>query len=190
MTASPSYALSVLPAAVEAAQRTASEYVAQALATAERVGYERGLAEQRTRTDTDGNAGLLTLLLRAGKALSDVESSGRSIDGYCDELTVTAKRRGKRVDIASVPDDGDTFADVARWLTEHGGTDLVNPDHIEIDADEVRNIGVTLAGECQAIRELLDEAIDRLTVAPQAETSAQRDARVGVITQAHADDVG
>jgi len=184
VTDSPSYAhLSVLPAAVEAAQRTASEYVAQALAAADAAGYARGRSEQRATTD--GDAGLLALLRRAEAALRDVEGSGTSIDGYCDELTVTAKRRGKRVDITSVPDDGDTFANVARWLTEHGGTDLINPDHIEIDADEVRNIGSAIADQCGALRELLDEAIERLTHPP-----AQRDARVGVITQAHADDVG
>jgi hypothetical protein len=171
-----SYAhLSVLPAAVEAAQRVASEYVATALATADRTGYERGLAEGRA-ADRAGAVpeGLLALLRRAEQALSPIEGSVTSLNGYCDELTVVAKRRGRRQDCVTVPDEGDNFGDVAKFLSDYGGKDLVDPDEIEVDADEVRNVGTTLAGECQAIRELLEEAIDRLV--PNADASATDEA--------------
>jgi hypothetical protein len=175
----------VLPAAVEAAQRTASEIVAEAIRAAERAGYERGRAEQRAHTD--GDAGLLTLLRRAEAALLDVERSGTSIDGYCDELTVAAKRRGRRHEGVTVPDDTDGFDDVAKFLSDYGGKTLVDPDEIEVDADEVRNVGTALAGECQVLRELLDEAIERLSgeQAPAAdsdeinETEDERQTRLG-----------
>jgi hypothetical protein len=157
--------LSVLPAAVEAAQRVASEYVATALATADRAGYERGLREGRA-----GGAapeGLLALLKRAEAALIEIEGSGTSLDSHCDELTVVAKRRGRRQDVAVVPDEGDAFGDVAKFLSDYGGKSLVDPDEIEVDADEVRNCGTVLAGECSTLREILDEA--RALLAPETD---------------------
>ena len=150
----------VLPAAVEAAQRTASEIVAEAIRAAERAGYERGRAEQRAHTD--GDAGLLALLRRAEAMLRDVEGSGSSIDGYCDDLSVTAKRRGRRHEGVTVPDDTDGFDEVRKFIEDYGGKTLVDPDEIEVDADEVRNVGTSLAEQCSALRELLDEAIERL----------------------------
>ena len=175
MTDSPSYAhLSVLPAAVEAAQRTASEYVAQALAAADAAGYARGLAAAPPAAPVAALppdvAALLALLATAAETADEVEAAGRTVDSLCDDVAPTSRKRGRRsYDTITVPDTGDSFGDIESFLADHGGNELVDPDEIEIDVDDLRNMQSVLDDHATALRKTLDALRALLTPAAATE---------------------
>jgi hypothetical protein len=176
VTASPSYAhLSVLPAAVEAAQRTASEYVAQALAAADAAGYARGLAAAPPAAPVAALppdvAALLALLATAAETADEVEAAGRTVDSLCDDVAPTSGRKRGRRSTITVPDTGDSFGDVESFLADHGGNELVDPDEIEIDVDDLRNMQSVLADHATALRETLDAL--RALLMPAAATEGE-----------------
>jgi hypothetical protein len=147
--------LHVLAHAVETAQRTASEIVADAIRAAEQAGYERGRRE--ASAGAPATARILTALKRATGLVAEVESTGTSIDGLCDDMTVVMKRRGRRVDPITIPDATDSFGDIDKWLGDHGGRELIDPDNAEVDADEVRNASQSIVADLAKLTEALDE---------------------------------
>jgi hypothetical protein len=168
--------LSVLPAAVEAAQRVAADYVAQALAAADAAGYARGLAAAPTAAPTVAAlpdvAALLALLAAAAETADEVESAGRTVDSLCDDVTPTSGsgRRGGRYETITVPDTGDSFDEISTFLGDHGGNELIDPDNVEIDLDDLRNMQSVLADHAAALRETLDALRALLTPAAATET--------------------
>lgn len=182
MTTDPSH---VLPMAVEAAQKLASDMVADAIRAAERAGYERGRAEKPSfKTEA-----LVALLNRARSILDDVEQSGTGIDSRLDDVSVVTRREARKLAPVSIPSSDDSFDDVLRFVQKYGGDDVVKADDVAVDTSDVREIAETLLGECRSLRATLDEIVLRLHGEDSDETSAERDARLGVITQEHADDV-
>jgi hypothetical protein len=175
VTASPSYAhLSVLPAAVEAAQRTASEYVAQALAAADAAGYARGLAAAPPAAPVAALppdvATLLALLATAAETADEVEAAGRTVDSLCDDVAPTSRGR-RSYDTITVPDTSDSLDEISTFLGDHGGNELVDPDEIEIDVDDLRNMQSVLADHATALRETLDAL--RALLMPAAATEGE-----------------
>jgi len=161
--------LSILPAAVEAAQRTASEIVAEAIRAAERAGYERALAEQRASAasvaaaltvDADSE-NLIALLKRAKSALRDVDRSSRSIDNLCDEVTVIARKNARRETI-EVPSDSDSLSEISKFIDDYSGHSFIDPEETDVDTDGVREAGTELVGLCEILAELLGEALSQL----------------------------
>jgi len=175
-----SYAhLSILPAAVEAAQRTAAEYVAQALAAAEAAGYARGLASAEKAAPkglrVDSRA-LASLLARATEVLSEIDQGAGGISPLCDDLTVAARRAGRMSESITVPDTNDSFSEIESFLEEHGGNDLISVDDAEVDSDEIREAANTLVEQASALRELLDKIHALLGDAPVEGDETETDA--------------
>ena len=165
--------LYVLAHAVETAQRTASEIVAEAIRAAETAGYERGVREAPKAPAAPAAAApsdaLRALLAKVTELVAEAEGTGSSIDGLCDDLTVGAKKRGRRTQTIAVPDSSDSFSDVATFMDDYGGKELVDPDDIEIDADEVRNVASNLADTLAQINDALDALRALLTPAAATE---------------------
>lgn len=84
----------VLPAAVEAAQRTASEIVAEAIRAAETAGYERGRREAREAASQAPLNKLRALLTRATEVLGEAEESTSGIDGSQESLAAMHRLSG------------------------------------------------------------------------------------------------
>ena len=103
----------------------------------------------------------------------DVEAAGRTVDSLCDDVAPTSRgRRGRRsYDTITVPDTGDSFGDVESFLADHGGNELVDPDEIEIDVDDLRNMQSVLADHATALRETLDAL--RALLSPAAATEGE-----------------
>jgi hypothetical protein len=158
MTTDPLY---VLAHAVETAQRTASEIVADAIRAAEQAGYERG---RREAPASSAPAGLLAVLKRATDLAHEVGRTGTSIDGLCDDMTLTMKRaRGRRGSSISVPSRTDSFDDVKDFLEQYGDMELVDPESAEVDADEVRTASESIVQDIAKLHEALDEIRDLLS---------------------------
>jgi hypothetical protein len=161
--------LSILPAAVEAAQRTASEIVAEAIRAAERAGYERALAEQRASAasvalalavDHDSE-NLIALLKRAKSVVRDLDKSSRSIDGLCDEATVITRKNARR-DTIEIPSDSDTLSEISKFIDDYGGHSFIDPEETDVDTDSVREAGTELVGLCSILADLVGEAFAQL----------------------------
>lgn len=141
----------VLPAAVEAAQRTASEIVVEAIRAAETAGYERGKREARPAAEP---VALLALLKRATALVAEAEETTSGIDGLCDDLSVRTKRRATTI---QVPDTGDSFDEVRSFMADHGGSELIDPDDAEVNSDEVREAAEGSLGDLRKIGDLIAE---------------------------------
>jgi hypothetical protein len=170
--------LSVLPAAIEAAQRVAAETVAAAVAAAEAAGYERGRREASAQATTQPQAqaapdGLLALLVKAIDAADDAEALCAEIDGQCDNLAAETKRH---TDVVTVPDTGDSFDDVATFLSDYAGQELVDVDDVQVDSDEIRNSATNTIASLHSLKRLLADARAMLAPPPPATSETEESA--------------
>lgn len=170
----------VLPAAVEAAQRTASEIVAEAIRAAETAGYERGKREARPAPTAPLGA-LHALLKRATALVAEVEETTSGIDGLCDDLTVRTKRRASTIE---VPSTSDSFDEVRSFLADHGGSEVIDPDDAEINSDEVREAAEGSLGDLRKLADVIAEIRAMLGV-PAEDEDAEKVDEVA-LAEAHA----
>jgi hypothetical protein len=110
--------LCILPAAVEAAQHTASEIVADAIRAAERAGYERGVREAAAASPAIDVVRTQRLVAKLMALVDEIDTETLCVESSTAHI--------------EVPTEEASLTDWKQFAEDYGGAELVNTDDTRV----------------------------------------------------------